>query len=433
MAKKNGNNLVNRKKKQVEETIEDEDIQFKEEEEIPKKEEKTVLLAEQPKSQKWVNWWTRTLWTFVMIFGFFFVIFSGHLSIIMLVLVLQVLIFKEIIAIAHYPSQEKKLPWFRVINWYFLFVGIFYLYGEGLMNYFKFQFMHYELFQMIINNHKFVSFCLYTFGFVMFIMNLKKGFYKFQFTQFAWTHLILLFVVYQAHFLVDNVLQGIIWFFLPVSLIIVNDIAAYVCGFFWGRTPLIQLSPKKTWEGFIGAFFLTVTWGIFFSLLLAQFNYFICPATDLRTNVFTTVTCDPHPVFISTAYKLPTIIIDIFSIFGIKLSTVTVLPIILHSVVLATFASIIAPFGGFFASGLKRAFKIKDFGDTIPGHGGVTDRFDCQLLMATFSSLYYMTFIKTPETTVTMLMDRIINLDPEQRLELYNQLKAFMTENVLHN
>ena len=43
------------------------------------------------------------------------------------------------------------------------------------------------------------------------------------------------------------------------------------------------------------------------------------------------------------------------------------------------FASFIAPFGGFFASGFKRGFKIKDFGDSIPGHGGVTDRFDCQV------------------------------------------------------
>ncbi len=38
--------------------------------------------------------------------------------------------------------------------------------------------------------------------------------------------------------------------------------------------------------------------------------------------------------------------------------------------VLAIFASVVAPFGGFFASGFKRAFKIKDFGDSIPGHGG---------------------------------------------------------------
>ena len=34
-------------------------------------------------------------------------------------------------------------------------------------------------------------------------------------------------------------------------------------------------------------------------------------------------------------------------------------PAMLHSLVLSTFASLIAPFGGFFASGFKRAFGVK--------------------------------------------------------------------------
>jgi len=181
---------------------------------------------------------------------------------------------------------------------------------------------------------------------------------------------------------------------------------------------------------FIGAFFLTIIWGVFFSLLLAQFNYFICPAANLHTNILSKVTCDPNPVFIPTSYNLPVIVSDVFSIVGIKFTSVTILPIILHSVVLSIFASLIGPFGGFFASGLKRAFKIKDFGDTIPGHGGVTDRFDCQLLMAAFSYIYFITFIKTPETTVTFIMDKIINMDPEQRVILYNQFKEFMSNKV---
>ena len=45
---------------------------------------------------------------------------------------------------------------------------------------------------------------------------------------------------------------------------------------------------------------------------------------------------------------------------------------------MSIFASLVAPFGGFFASGFKRAFNIKDFGHSIPGHGGMTDRMDCQ-------------------------------------------------------
>lgn len=52
-------------------------------------------------------------------------------------------------------------------------------------------------------------------------------------------------------------------FLLPVSLVICNDIFAYIFGFFLGRTRLVAVSPKKTWEGFIGALFSTIVWGIF--------------------------------------------------------------------------------------------------------------------------------------------------------------------------
>jgi len=51
---------------------------------------------------------------------------------------------------------------------------------------------------------------------------------------------------------------------------------------------------------------------------------------------------------------------------------------------MSIFASLVAPFGGFFASGFKRAFGIKDFGHSIPGHGGMTDRMDCQYVKELF-------------------------------------------------
>lgn len=37
---------------------------------------------------------------------------------------------------------------------------------------------------------------------------------------------------------------------------------AYMFGFFFGKTPLIKLSPKKTWEGFIGGAVSTIIFGI---------------------------------------------------------------------------------------------------------------------------------------------------------------------------
>jgi len=40
-------------------------------------------------------------------------------------------------------------------------------------------------------------------------------------------------------------------------------------------------------------------------------------------------------------------------------STLMLYPFILHSLSMSIFSSVIGPFGGFFASGFKRAFKIK--------------------------------------------------------------------------
>ena len=94
-----------------------------------------------------------------------------------------------------------------------------------------------------------------------------------------------------------------------------------------------------------------------------------------------------------------------------------------HILVFATFASLIAPFGGFFASGLKRTFKVKDFGESIPGHGGITDRMDCQFIMGFFAFMYYQSFIATHGATVGGVLETVIlGLSHEDQIEVVRGL-----------
>lgn len=103
-------------------------------------------------------------------------------------------------------------------------------------------------------------------------------------------------------------------------------------------------------------------------------------------------------------------------------------PIQLHSFALSCFASSIAPFGGFFASGFKRAFKLKDFSETIPGHGGVADRVDCQIINGLFAYLYLSSFIKkATETSVGQLLELAVRgLSSEDLRVLYFRLQDYL-------
>ena len=73
----------------------------------------------------------------------------------------------------------------------------------------------------------------------------------------------------------QNKLYAFCRFILPVTIIICNDIWAYLFGFFFGKTPLIKLSPKKTWEGFIGGAFATVIWGLLVSKFTIKITIYI--------------------------------------------------------------------------------------------------------------------------------------------------------------
>ena len=55
---------------------------------------------------------------------------------------------------------------------------------------------------------------------------------------------------------------------------------------------------------------------------------------------------------------------------------------VLHCLVLGLLGGIVSQFGDLTASVYKRRMGIKDYGNLIPGHGGILDRFDSVLYTA---------------------------------------------------
>ncbi|ODQ46421.1 hypothetical protein PICMEDRAFT_58738 [Pichia membranifaciens NRRL Y-2026] len=369
----------------------------------------------------------RTIWTLIMTVLLFATLTAGQFWTIVVVLLIQIAVFRECINITTHRAKLEDLKYTQPLNWWFLVTTIFYLDGRNLIKYFLTNFVVSDYTSVIaiklVMHHKFLSYCMYVTGFVGFVASLRKGSLKFQFAQLCVTHMTLLLVILQGHCIVSNILHGMFWFIVPAGLVVVNDIFAYLCGITFGKTQLISISPKKTVEGFVGAWICTTFSSFLFTYIFSNVNYFICPVFDnIYTTFFSVVECDPNPVFIPQIYTLPSFLVEI-----LHREYIQVKPVYFHTMIVSMFASLIAPFGGFFASGLKRAFKIKDFGHTIPGHGGITDRMDCQFLMGSFSYLYYETFISTHNVNVgNMLQSIIVNLEPQDIIILIQSLVTYL-------
>ncbi|GFE54804.1 hypothetical protein BaOVIS_022080 [Babesia ovis] len=161
----------------------------------------------------------------------------------------------------------------------------------------------------------------------------------------------------------------------------------------FGKTPLISLSPNKTLEGFIGAFFSTSLIIAVTSPILINIRPMICTANNFDFTPFAWMknTCEPEGIYKLKTYVMPNWASNIL---GVK--EVLYKPCFVHVMILTLFASLFAPFGGFFASGFKRALKIKDFSDTIPGHG------------VRPSTLHYSIKLITPEG------EKVVDCDPDE-------------------
>ena len=117
-------------------------------------------------------------------------------------------------------------------------------------------------------------------------------------------------------------------------LIWVNDSFAYLFGVSFGKHRLWErISPKKSWEGFVGGALSTIV-----------VSYF------------------------GAKYFFPEMM---WQMVGLSLIVV-----------------VFGTFGDLFESQLKRQFGLKDSGNILPGHGGFLDRFDSFLFIIPMAMVY---------------------------------------------
>lgn len=120
------------------------------------------------------------------------------------------------------------------------------------------------------------------------------------------------------------------------------DVFAYFAGYFFGKNKLAPtLSPKKTKEGAVGGFVgsVIITW--IFIWLYSMVKSLLEGGEYVITG-----------------------------------------KLLLMTAVIALIGSFLSMFGDLFASAIKRQTGIKDYGNIMPGHGGVLDRFDSVLLVS---------------------------------------------------
>lgn len=414
---------------------------------------------------------TRVLSGAGMIGVFCTCVYSGHLYVCMIVALSEFLLFRELVKVrynAYYSTIQDTIPLFRTTQWMWFFVAIFYTYGdfvnEVIQNNAHLHYMAPSAQHLLT----YCAFALYSGTFVLTIATMQTGHIKFQLNQFCWTIVVLCLTVGQMKYIMHNIFNGLFWFTFPFLLVVVNDIMAYVSGITCGRKfiqrPFIKFSPNKTWEGFIGGGIFTMIAAWYLSRALAQYPWMTCPTNEFRLAP-PRLECENHHIFLQAQSVIPDQIFEILPIQIVKLipgiveycsvkdlttgvvkaglercisgePTHTfhhvefvlknVYPIQIHALWLGFFASVVAPFGGFLASAIKRAYGIKDFDSLIPGHGGVTDRLDCQFLMALCTWVHYNTFVKLATVSVPKLIYMYQMLSDAEKKAFVESLRKSM-------
>ena len=141
---------------------------------------------------------------------------------------------------------------------------------------------------------------------------------------------LLIIVLFKAIPELRSLNSGLYYLIFAVTLCFVTDVAAYLIGRGLGRHKLMpKVSPNKTIEGSLG--------GLLFGVLLAL---------------------------------LGGIVVEKFVKIEVNYGTLALW---------ALMTSVVGQFGDLSMSVIKRICGIKDYGNLLPGHGGILDRFDSHL------------------------------------------------------
>jgi len=87
---------------------------------IPEEEDKAPKKSAMEIAQeKYRKFFTRTIWGSLMIMAFALILYTDHTLVCVFVVVLQIIVFKEMIALRYTEAKEKNLWGFRTLHWHF--------------------------------------------------------------------------------------------------------------------------------------------------------------------------------------------------------------------------------------------------------------------------------------------------------------------------
>lgn len=153
----------------------------------------------------------------------------------------------------------------------------------------------------------------------------------------------------------------LIWLML---IVIGSDSFSYFGGILFGKNQMAKnISPKKTWEGFAIGQIITII-----SALLILFGFSFI---QHNPNVLKQIMGVQFNVIINGQLQENVLVSDSKAWWA-------------WMVIITIGLSLLSVFGDLAFSWFKRKYRIKDYGNLIPGHGGIIDRIDSHSVVISF-------------------------------------------------